>query len=463
MESKRIAVVGGGSQFSVGLCESLIDYARDRLPGTRVALLDIHEEHLKVVQQYASNLAKAVGVDIRFECTTDRKRAFDGADYILTTFRPGTHIQQDQDESIPPKYGLQGNETVSIGGVFMACRVVPVLHGICADAEAMCPDAWIINYTNPTQYVADAVRQISNLNIMSLCDGFVEDVGLLAHLLEVDPADITIYPGGTNHGMWIMRFTVKGQEGYPLLKEKMSRITQAEIDKLYATPSHFDFIGLDTQSNETYKQFITNNGYPFSLQLYQIYGLLPAPRYYTRYHYDQDAVIADEMSGHYITMAGFYINKVVPRIFGDLDERFARTSKHLHTERRKGGGGHADLATRVVDSMVNNSGEIFDVNVPNHGAVSNLPYESIVEVAAMVDRSGPHTFAVGALPKSVLGYQYSLVMAQELAIDAALSGNRNDLLKAILAHPLVHSVSAAEKAMDELLFLQKDWLPQFWK
>jgi 6-phospho-beta-glucosidase len=240
MESKRIAIVGGGSQFSVGLCESLIDYARDRLPGLTVALLDIHEEHLKVVQQYASNLAKAAGVNIKFECTTNRRVAFDGADYILTTFRPGAHLQQDQDESIPPKYGLQGNETVSIGGIFMACRVVPVLQGICADAEAMCPDAWIVNYTNPTQYVADAVRRISSMHIISLCDGFVEDVALLARLLEVDPADITIYPGGSNHGMWIMRFTVKGQEGYPLLKERMSHITQAEIDKLYATPSHFN-------------------------------------------------------------------------------------------------------------------------------------------------------------------------------------------------------------------------------
>src|SRR3990172_2478679 len=106
MNTRRIVVVGGGSQFSVGLSESLIDYARDLLAGSTVVLLDVHAEHLDVVHQYASKLAQAVGVDIRFEKTTDRRRAFDGADFILTTFRPGSHQQQEQDETVPPKYGL---------------------------------------------------------------------------------------------------------------------------------------------------------------------------------------------------------------------------------------------------------------------------------------------------------------------------------------------------------------------
>ena len=155
---KKIVVVGGGSQFSVGLSESLIDYARDRLGGTEVVLLDIQDKHLATVQNYALRLANSVGVDMKFTSLTDRKKAFEGADFILTTFRPGSHQQQEQDERIPPKYGLQGNETVSIGGIFMACRVVPALKEICADAQQFCPQAWIINYTNPTQYVADAVK-----------------------------------------------------------------------------------------------------------------------------------------------------------------------------------------------------------------------------------------------------------------------------------------------------------------
>jgi 6-phospho-beta-glucosidase len=461
MGDRRIVVVGGGSQFSVGLSESLIDYARDMLAGTTVVLLDIHEEHLNIVHQYASKLAQAVGVDMKFEKTIDRRRAFDGADFILTTFRPGSHREQDQDEIIPPKYGLQGNETVSIGGIFMACRVVPVLRDLCASAQEMCPDAWIINYTNPTQYVADAVRRISDTRIISLCDGYVEVAEDLAPLLGVDPADITIYPAGTNHSMWVMRFTVKGEDGYPILRERLTRMSQAEIDELYAAPDEFDFIGIQVESDEVYEQFIPHYYFPFSLKLFEIYGLLPAPRYYWRYHLDQDAVISEQRSGHYVTMAGFYMKQAVPRRFEELDQRLEQVSRDLQTSRREGGGSHGDLAVRVVSAMVNDLGETFDVNVPNQGAISNLPLDAIVEVAATVDHLGPHPFAMGPLPKSVLGYQYALILSQELAVDAALSGSRNDLLKAILAHPLVHSVDAAEKAMDGLLALQTEWLPQF--
>lgn len=461
MSGKRIVVVGGGSQFAAGLAESLIDYSRDLLPGSTVVLLDIRPEHLEVVHGYAARLAAAVGADIRFERTTDRRVAFRGADYIINTFRPGSHLQQEQDETVPPKYGLQGNETVGIGGIFMCCRVVPILKQICADAQELCPQAWFVNYTNPTQHVADAVRRICDLRFISLCDGYVEVGENLAVLLGIDPSDVTVYPAGSNHGMWIMQFTIKGEDGYPILRQRLSEMSQDEIDRLYAKPAMVNFIGLQVKPEEIYEQFITHYAFPFDLKLFQIYGLLPAPRYYWRYHMDQDAVIAQERSGHYVTMANFYMQRSVSGLLSGLDERLARASAHLQTSRRRGGGGHGDLAVRVIAAIENDLGEIFDVNVPNRGAVSNLPEEAILEMAATVDRRGPHPFAMGALPKELLGYQYSLVLAQELAVDAAFSGSRNDLLKAILAHPLIHSVDAAEQAMDELLGLQADWLPQF--
>jgi 6-phospho-beta-glucosidase len=150
-----------------------------------------------------------------------------------------------------------------------------------------------------------------------------------------------------------------------------------------------------------------------------------------------------------------------PRMFQGLEERLKQTSLKLQTSRREGGGGHGDLAVRVISAMVNDLCETFVVNVPNKGAISNLPEDAIVELSALVDRNGPHPFAIGPLPKELLGMQLSLVYSQQLAVDAAISGDRNDLLKAIVANPLVHSVENAEKAMDELLGLQAEWLPQF--
>jgi len=160
-------------------------------------------------------------------------------------------------------------------------------------------------------------------------------------------------------------------------------------------------------------------------------------------------------------MAGFYMKHMEPRLFQGLEERLKQTTMNLQSSRREGGGGHSDLAVRVISSMVKDTGETFVFNVKNRGAVSNLPEDAILELSGPVDRFGPHPLAVGPLPKSILGMQISLVLSQQLAVDAALSGSRNDLLRAILAHPLVHSVDAAEKAMDELLTLQAEWLPQF--
>lgn len=461
MGSRRIAVVGGGSQFAIGLSESLIDYARDLLADTTVILLDIDEGHLDIVHDYASNLALAAGAEMRFEKTTERARAFDGADFILTTFRAGSHQQQEQDESIPPKYGLQGNETVGIGGVFMCCRVVPILRGLCADAERWCPKAWIVNYTNPTQYVADAVRRISELRIIGLCDGYIGVGRDLAPLLGVEPEDITVYPGGTNHATWVMRFTVRGEDGYPILRRRLSQMSEAEIKNLYAPSQELEFNGVKVTFDQIYKQFVRHYRFPFDLRLFETCGLLPAPRYYWRYHLDQDAVIAAQRSGSYVTMAGFYTRHAVPRAFEGLDQRLEQASKNLQTSRRKGGGSHGDLAVRVIAAISNDLEETFVVNVPNHRAIANLPEHAIVEVAAVVDQTGAHPFAMGPLPKALVGYQQALVLSQELAVDAALSGSRRDLLKAIVAHPLVTSVEAAEKTMDELLSLQSEWLPQF--
>jgi 6-phospho-beta-glucosidase len=454
-------VVGGGSQFAIGLCESLVDYGRDWLKGTTVVLLDVKEEQLQAVNRFATRLAESAGVDMKFEATTDRRRAFDGADFILTTFRPGSHAQQLEDETVPPKYGLQGNETVGLGGIFMACRVVPVLREMCADAEELCPNAWMVNYTNPTQFVADAVQRVSKMRIISLCDGYVDICDDLASLLDVDPADVNVYVMGTNHAVWVKRFTVKGEDGYPLLEKRLKELSWEEIEARYAPPKIADVLGVKYPYEIMYKQFIQHNTLPFALRLYQVHGMFPGPRYYWNYWMNQDHIVELQKAGKYVSMAGFYIEHMQPALFERLEARLREPSPQLQTSRAPGGGGHGDMAVRLIAAMVNNLSETFIVNVTNHGAISNLPDDAIVEVPAVVDAQGAHPYAMGPLPKDVLGMQQALVYSQQLSVDAALSGSRADLLKALTSHPLIHSLDGAEKAMDELLSLQAEWLPQF--
>jgi len=160
-------------------------------------------------------------------------------------------------------------------------------------------------------------------------------------------------------------------------------------------------------------------------------------------------------------MAGFYIEHMEAALFAQMEARLREPQPQLQTARAPGGGGHGDMAVRLISAMVNNASETFIVNVTNNGAVSNLPDDAIVEVPAVVDAQGAHPYAMGPLPKDLLGMQQALVYSQQLSIDAALSGSRADLLKALAAHPLIHSLDGAEQAMDELLALQAAWLPQF--
>jgi 6-phospho-beta-glucosidase len=258
-----------------------------------------------------------------------------------------------------------------------------------------------------------------------------------------------------------MRFTVRGEAGYPILRDRLNQLTWDEIEGLYRPPPKIEFNRVQVTYDQIYKQFIPRHGFPFGLRLFEIYGLLPAPRYYWRYHLDQDAIITEQRSGHYVSMAGFYMEHAVPRGFQNLGARLKRSAEVLDASRRAGGGGHGDLAVRVIAAIANDLGETFVVNVPNQGSISNLPQGAIVEVAARVDRQGAHPFAMGPLPKPLVGYQHALILSQELAIDAALSGDRTVLLQAIVAHPLIHSAIAAESCMEELLALQARWLPQF--
>jgi 6-phospho-beta-glucosidase len=461
VSAQRIVVVGGGSQFSVALCESFVDYARDTLAGSTVVLLDTKPEHLGIVHEFGARLAEDVGVDLRFEATTDRRAAFEGADQILTTFRPGTFDELEQDETIPVRHGLQGNETVGIGGMFMACRVAPVLRELCADAEELCPAATIINYTNPTQYVADMVTRLSDLRVISLCDGYIDLENELGWLLGVDPSVIQLDVAGTNHAMWVLDFTVDGRPGYPLLRARLDDLSPEEDAQLRRPPTHTEMFGMRFAYEDVYKQFAGHYSLAFNVEVYGLYGLLPGPTYYWRYLLDQDAVLTAQRKPDYVTMAGYYRRHLHPRMFDGLEARRARTAAQLKVPRVPGASGHGDLAVRVIASIASDSGERFVVNVRNGDTVTNLPAEAILELSATVGADGATPLPVGALPESIVGLQADLVRSQRMAVDAALSGDRDELLRAIVGHPLVTSLHGARAAMDELLSVQAQWLPQF--
>jgi len=273
--------------------------------------------------------------------------------------------------------------------------------------------------------------------------------------------DINVKVAGTNHAMWVLDFTVAGQPGYPLLQARLDQLGPVGVANLLATPARPTMFGIEFDYADIYKQFAGSSGLEFNLELYELFGLLPGPPYYWRYLLDQDAVIAEQRQPGYVTMAGFYQKFLLPGMFDGLDQRLAASAAELRQPRAQAVTGHGDLAVRVMSALVTDSGEEFVVNVANRGAVTNLPDNAVLELSATVDAAGAHPLPVGDLPESIAGFQRSLITAQQLAVDAALYGDRDELLRAIVAHPLVSSLRQARAAMDELLELQARWLPQF--
>ncbi|MBL8145459.1 MAG: glycoside hydrolase, partial [Anaerolineae bacterium] len=170
----KIAIIGGGSAYAPGLIRAFLNQP-DVFGGAELALMDIAAHELGIIHRLGQRMAQAAGVDIRITATTDQREAVTGADYILTTFRQGGFEARHQDEAVPLEFGVIGQETIGPGGFFFAMRTLPVIQRLVEDIKAVAPNAVIVNYTNPTQIVAEAVTHFGGVPCISICDQSLDD------------------------------------------------------------------------------------------------------------------------------------------------------------------------------------------------------------------------------------------------------------------------------------------------
>ena len=180
----KLVYLGGGSTRAAGTMASFMANGAD-FDGSEVVLVDLDDDRLALIRTLAEKMARARGLDIAVTATTDRRAALDGCDAVLSSFRPGGFAARVHDERIPLEHGLIGQETQGAGGFFMALRAIAVLKDVCAEMEELCPEAWIFNYTNPVNIVAEAITHHSPVKVVSLCEGpiyFANQIALAAGL-----------------------------------------------------------------------------------------------------------------------------------------------------------------------------------------------------------------------------------------------------------------------------------------
>ena len=429
----KIATIGGGSSYTPEIVEGFIKRAAE-LPVGELWFVDVPEgqEKLEIVGALARRMVERAGVDLRIVTTLDRRAALAGADFVTTQFRVGQLEARARDERIPLRYGVIGQETTGPGGFAKALRTIPVIMAICRDMAELCPDAWLINFTNPTGILTEAILNHTQIKTIGLCNVPIGMKMGIARLLDVATDRVQIDFAGLNHLVYGLHVYLDGVE-----------ITRDVIDTL---------AGGGSLTMRNIKDLAWDPAFIRSL------GLLPCP--YHRYFYQMDAMLLDEMEA---ARAHGTRAEVVKRVEAELFELYkdpALAVKPPQLEKR-GGAYYSDAACNLISSLWNNKGDVQTVNVRNNGTIADLPDHVAVEVNAVITRAGARPIQVGHLPVQARGLVQVVKAYEELTVAAALSGDYGTALQALVMNPLVPSASVAQKILDDVLAENRAYLPQF--
>jgi 6-phospho-beta-glucosidase len=429
MAAVRLVYIGGGSTRAPGTVAAIVERGA-AFAGSEVVLVDLDPERLDVVRRLLERMAAARGADLRVRTTADRSAALEDADVVLTSFRPGGFEARTLDEAIPLRHGVIGQETQGPGGFFMALRTITVMREIVEEMERRCPDAWLVNYTNPVNLVSEAVTHHSDIRCVSLCEGPLTFPADLARTAGLDPSRLDATLVGLNHTGWSVRHAYDGADAMPLI-EAADAARSGD-----ATPRSRD------------EQM---------LHLAATMGAIPSAYLYY-YYFREHALEAARRAGRTRAQE---IQAEVDDYWAHYREQAELAEPRLDPARSRGGILELELAIDVIDALVNDRGTTWPVNVPNRtGALSGFPGDLVVEVPARVSAAGIEPIPVEPLPRHVRGLIESLGEYQAVAAEAAWSGSRRDGVRALAAHPLVGSLPLAEALYGEMAAAHRAHLPQ---
>jgi 6-phospho-beta-glucosidase len=428
MAAIKLVYIGGGATRGPGTVASFVQHAA-QFAGSEIVLVDPHAENLELVRRVGQRIIEAEGADLRLSATTDRRAALEGADAVLSSFRPGGFAARALDERIPLKYGVIGQETQGPGGFFMALRAINVFKAIVAEMEQACPDAWLINYTNPINVVSEAVTHHSPIRTISLCEGPIIFHPPIMRACGLEPQRLDCVMIGLNHGCWSVRHLYDGQDVIPMVRDA--------YDRVMADPA----IGRSTKRQ---------------VELACAMGHLPAE--YFQYYYYHDEVL-DEMRAAPQTRAEVIMSQA-PGYLEHYREQATAERPVLDPARSRGGIMELELAVDVLAAIANDLRQVFPCNVPNRGSIPTFADDRVVEVPCLVDRHGATPLAQPPLPRAVAGLVEMLAEYQALAAEAAWSGGRADGIRALASHPLVFDLRKATAIYDELAAAHRAYLPE---
>lgn len=433
-EGVKIVTIGGGSSYTPELIEGFIKRYHE-LPVSEIWLVDIEEgrEKVEIIASMARRMWKAAGHDVQVNVTLNRREALPGADFVTTQFRVGLLEARIKDERIPLAHGMLGQETNGAGGMFKAFRTIPVIGQIIEDMRELCPDAWLINFTNPSGMVTEAaIKRFGWKKTIGLCNipviTMMKEPALIGHEYE----DLTWRFAGLNHFHWHRVFDKSGAD-----------ITQELIDHV-------------NDPNGPFPANIFSADFP--LDLLHSMGLMPCG--YHRYYY-----MADEMLKHCI--ADFEENDTRAEHVKEIEDELFELYRDPDLDHKpqqlaeRGGSYYSDAACECICAIYNDKHEHMVVSTQNNGAISDLAPDSIVEVSSIISAHGAEPIAWGKMPAAERGWLQVMKAMEELTIEAAITGDYGTAREAFTLNPLVAKNEEAIEVLDQLLLAHERYLPQF--
>ena len=431
----KIVTIGGGSSYTPELVEGFIKRYNE-LPVRELWLVDIEEgkHKLEVVGELAKRMVKKAGVPMEIHLTLDRREALKDADFVTTQLRVGLLDARIKDERIPLSHGLIGQETNGAGGMFKALRTIPVILDIDKDMAELCPNAFLINFTNPAGMVTEALlRYGKNKKVIGLCNVPINMEKAAANMLGVDHSRIRMDFVGLNHMVYGKKIFLDGSD---VTNQLVDAIADGKMGAIVKNIKDFEWDA----------DFIKS------------LGMMPCP--YHKYYYETQEMLESELKEF---AKGETRAEVVKKLEDDLFKLYDDQNLDIKPPQleKRGGALYSDAACRLINSIYNDKGDIQPVDCRNNGAIEGLDDDSAVEVSCVITKEGPRPLAMGKLPLQVTGLVQEIKNFEKLVIEAAVTGDYHTALMAMSMNPLVPSDKMAKILLDELLVAHKDYLPQF--
>jgi 6-phospho-beta-glucosidase len=439
----KLTIIGAAGLRTPLIVEELIR-RQEQLQIKELSLMDIDEERLRLIGAITTPLESKPETKFKISRTTDPDSALDGADYVITTFRVGGIESRIIDERVALNLGYLGQETTGPGGFAMGLRSIPVLLDYIEKMRRLCPDAWLINFANPSGMMAEAVStQASWKRCVGICDGPSSMMEIIARLANLPTDELTFEYFGLNHLGWIRSIIYQQNDIVPMLIQMLA-------------------------------QYGNIPGFHIDSKLVASLGLIPNEYLYYYYH-SRQAVQNILKSGQ---TRGELVAKLNNELFKSLaglqqEEKFEEMSSAFQSYIHRRGQtymqnetgvkgnpeiqkvmdesadlGYANLALDLIEALQGNKPRRLVLNIPNHGAINGMNPDDVVEIPSFVGKDSIEPVAIGQIPDHCLGLMKQVKAYEKLTIQAAVEKSFRKAVTALAIHPLVSDYVAAEKIVE---------------